>query len=206
MGYDRRPKVQASLEHILSSCSVALTDGRYTWQHDNVLSVLADTLERARKKPKRDKGGLRFVNFVRAGEQSTGGRVEGTGLLGTAGDWQLQADLRGRMQFPQEIAATNQRQDIVIWSPSSRQAILVELTVPWEERIEEAYERKRNKYQDLVTDCQQRGWRVWCLPVEVGCRGFVGQSMWRASWGSQCGGFCGSLVSLVWRDGNSSDD
>ena len=106
--------------------------------------------------------------------------MEGTGLLGTAGDWQLQADLRGRMQFPQEIAATNQRPDIVIWSPSSRPAILVELTVPWEERIEEAYERKRNKYQDLVADCQQRGWRVWCLPVEVGCRGFVGQSLWRA--------------------------
>ena len=106
--------------------------------------------------------------------------MEGTGLLGTAGDWQMQADLRGRLQFPREIALTSQRPDIVIWSTSTKQAILVELTVPWEERIEDAYERKLAKYQDLVADCQQQGWRVWCLPVEVGCRGFVGQSLWRA--------------------------
>ena len=48
-----------------------------------------------------------------------------------------------RSQGPQAVSAkkavTNQRPDIVIWSPSSRQAILVELTVSWEERIEEVY-------------------------------------------------------------------
>ena len=48
----------ANLEHILSSCSVSLTDGRYTWRHDKVLSVLADTLERARtKQGRRRRGG-----------------------------------------------------------------------------------------------------------------------------------------------------
>ncbi|XP_069118928.1 uncharacterized protein [Argopecten irradians] len=170
----------ANLEHILSSCSVALADGRYTWRHDKVLSVLADTLENSRKRSKRDKGGLKFINFVKAGEQSVKGSVEGSGVLGTAEDWQLRADLNGRMTFPPEIAVTNQRPDIVIWSSSSKQAVLVELTVPWEDRINDAYERKQAKYQDLVSDCQQRGWRMWCLPVEVGCRGFVGQSMWRA--------------------------
>lgn len=46
--------------------------------------------------------------------------------------------------------------------------------------FEKAHERKINKYKDLVVDCQKRGWRVWCLPVEAGCCGFVGQFMWRA--------------------------
>ena len=29
----------------------------------------------------------------------------------------------------------------------------------WKEKIK-AYERKREKYQNLVADCQQRGWKV----------------------------------------------
>lgn len=171
----------ANLEHILSSCSVALSEGRYTWRHDQILSVLADSLEKARKRPPPKDKRLKFINFVRAGErEKTGSTGEGRGLLGTAGDWQMRADLKTRMQFPTEVASTNKRPDIVIWSPSSRQVIIVELTVPWEERMEDAYERKMGKYQELVADCQERGWRVWCFPVEVGTRGFVGQSLWRA--------------------------
>ncbi|VDI13370.1 Hypothetical predicted protein [Mytilus galloprovincialis] len=67
------------------------------------------------------------------------------------------------MSFPAEIAATSLRPDIVIWSPGTRQAVLLELTVPWEDRIEEAYERKMAKYQQLVEDCKQRdgGRGVW---------------------------------------------
>lgn len=46
--------------------------------------------------------------------------------------------------------------------------------------FEKAHERKMNKYKDLVVDCQKQSWRVWHLPVEAGCCGFVGQVMWRA--------------------------
>ena len=46
--------------------------------------------------------------------------------------------------------------------------------------MEEAFERKREKYDGLVSDCHRRGWKARCLPVEVGCRGFVGQSLCRA--------------------------
>ena len=42
------------------------------------------------------------------------------------------------------------------------------------------FEHKKAKYQDLVDECREGGWRVWCLPVEVGYRGFVSQSLWRA--------------------------
>lgn len=168
--------------HLCNCCkNILLSEGRYTWRHDQILSVLADSLEKARKRPPPKDKRLKFINFVRAGErEKTGSTGEGRGLLGTAGDWQMRADLKTRMQFPTEVASTNKRPDIVIWSPSSRQVIIVELTVPWEERMEDAYERKMGKYQELVADCQERGWRVWCFPVEVGTRGFVGQSLWRA--------------------------
>ena len=58
--------------------------------------------------------------------------------------------------------------------------ILLELTVPWEGRVAEANERKRAKYTELVEESRRRGWRANCLPVEVGCRGFAGQSLTRA--------------------------
>ncbi|KAL7843651.1 hypothetical protein AOLI_G00251630 [Acnodon oligacanthus] len=51
-----------------------------------------------------------------------------------------------------------------------------ELTVPWENAIEEAYERKKLRYTELATDAQQRGWNAKVYPVEVGCRGFVASS------------------------------
>ncbi|VDI57596.1 Hypothetical predicted protein [Mytilus galloprovincialis] len=147
----------ASLQHVLSACPVALKDGRYTWRHDSVLKTIA-----AKRGEKKDN------------------QAEGLGILGTASDWQMTADIHQRMSFPAEIAATSLRPDIVIWSQGTRQAVLLELTVPWEDRIEEAYERKMAKYQQLVEDCKQRGWRTWCMAIEVGCRGFAGQSMWRA--------------------------
>jgi hypothetical protein len=36
------------------------------------------------------------------------------------------------------------------------------------------------KYQKLVEECQDQGWRVWCFSVEVECRRFTGQSIWKA--------------------------
>lgn len=46
--------------------------------------------------------------------------------------------------------------------------------------MEEAHERKMGKYEDLDKCCRNRGWRATCWPVEVGCRGFAGQSLCRA--------------------------
>ncbi|KAI8507131.1 hypothetical protein Bbelb_155700 [Branchiostoma belcheri] len=60
------------------------------------------------------------------------------------------------------------------------QVVLLELTVPWEDRMEEANERKRMKYQELASRCREKGWKTWYFQVEVGCRGFIGQTMWKA--------------------------
>ena len=42
----------------------------------------------------------------------------------------------------------------MIFSRSRNTIILVELNVPWEEVFEEAYERERLRYTDLVDDCK----------------------------------------------------
>ncbi|XP_052777991.1 uncharacterized protein LOC128215335 [Mya arenaria] len=88
-------------------------------------------------------------------------------------------DLGKKLKFPEEVAHTNLRPDIVLWSRSPKLVVLVELTVPWEERCEEAYELKTGKYHDLVDTYRERGWKTWLFPVEVGCRGFPIQSVWK---------------------------
>lgn len=70
--------------------------------------------------------------------------------------------------------------DIVLLSVASEQVILLELTVPWEDRMDEANERKRAKYSELLKECWSNSWRTRCQPIKVGCRGFVGQSLCRA--------------------------
>ena len=78
---------------------------------------------------------------------------------------------------PQEIVTTNLRPDIVYWSTSQQVVYFIELTVPWESSLEEAYERKKLKYEELRLEAEQKGWRARVFPVEVGCRGFVGRSV-----------------------------
>lgn len=53
----------------------------------------------------------------------------------------VEVDLGRQLQFPQEICSTTLRPDVVLWSAAVKAAILIELTVPWEEGLEAAYER-----------------------------------------------------------------
>ena len=101
------------------------------------------------------------------------------GQLGKARDWKMQADLDTRLCFPAEIASTNLRPDLVLWSASLKLVYIIELTVPWEGAVEEAYERKKLRYADLAAEAGQRGWKAKVCPVEVGCRGFVATSTTR---------------------------
>lgn len=84
-------------------------------------------------------------------------------------------------QIPVEsITMTALQPDIVLLLGTSIQVVMLELTVPWEDRMEEAAERKHARYADLVEDCCKQRWRTWCLPIEVGCRGFAGRSLCKA--------------------------
>ena len=53
----------------------------------------------------------------------------------TAQDWGLKVDLGKQLKFPGKVAVTTLRPDMVLLSEASKQVILLELTVPWEERI-----------------------------------------------------------------------
>ena len=156
---------RGSLEHVLSSCQVALTEGRYRWRHDQVLATLADKLDLERLR-KRTKGANKYIQFMKAGGTVPVKQTKAaTGTLATADDWELLVDLKTKLKFPQDIVDTRLRPDVLLLSRKSKQLVMVELTVPWEERMEEAYARKKEKYEHLVQDCKDAGWKTNCYPV-----------------------------------------
>ena len=169
-----------NLEHVLSSCSTALSQGRYTWRHNHILREIAATIDMERRKKRTIRHGITFITFVKPGHKASSNKPNPMGILATANDWEMQSDLGPTLRFPREIASTNLRPDIVLWSKQYRQVVWVELTVSWETRLQESHERKRAKYQPLADEVREKGWKVWNLPVEVGCRGFTGQSLCQA--------------------------
>ena len=77
------------------------------------------------------------------------------------------------------IVNTNLHPDILLWSPQGRKMVMVELTAPWEERCEEAYQCKKVKYQDLADEVRSKGWSVLVFCGKMGCRRFPAQSVWK---------------------------
>ncbi|KAK0152038.1 hypothetical protein N1851_006609 [Merluccius polli] len=131
---------RGTLEHILSSCSKALGEGRYRWRHDQVLKALADSICMAIQHSKTQAAPKQSITFIRAGQKEQHHRPSSTGgLLTTARDWQLQVDLVRQLKFPGNITATSLCPDMVLTSESTKQVVILELTVPWEDRIEEAH-------------------------------------------------------------------
>ena len=145
-----------------------------------MLRVIADTICSGISLSKQQQPARHSISFVKAGEKPQQRPSLAGGLLATARDWQLKADLGKQLKFPETIVVTTLRPDLVLMSESTRQVVLLELTVPWEDRMEEAFERKRAKYDELAGECRHNGWKTRCNPIEVGCRGFAGQSLCRA--------------------------
>ena len=108
--------------------------------------------------------GKRNIIFVRASEQPRSQPKPAAGLLTSASDWELRGDLGKQLKFLDHVITTSLRPNIVLTSVSARQVLMIELTVPWEDRIE----RKRSKYQELVEQCRGRGWKARWEPIEVG--------------------------------------
>ena len=55
---------------------------------------------------------------------------------------------------------------------------MVELTVPYESRMEEAHTYKREKYLNLTKEMRDAGYKAVVMPVEVGAREFIGSSVY----------------------------
>ena len=170
-----------TLHHILSNCDVALQQKRYTWRHDSVNLHLFKELSdlTSSHNGKMAQAPSSDISFVRAGEsrKSCTRRTRRSLLQGT-GDWQIGVDFdHKQFLFPPEICSTDSRPDIVIWSKHLRKVILIELTCPAEEGIENASSRKQLRYADLKVLIRQNGWLPTLFTIEVGVRGFVAKSL-----------------------------
>lgn len=167
-----------NLQHILTGCKSALTQGRYKWHHDQVLRKLAEILEEQMVKINNTAfpTSRPQMHFIKPGVEARAVRQEEWSVLKPGHEWQMRVNLNQQLKFPPEIAATSLRPDIVIWSSSAMVVVIAELTVPWEENMEAAFERKKEKYSNLAAECKDSGWRTHLYPVEVGSRGFVGKS------------------------------
>lgn len=75
-------------------------------------------------------------------------------MLSSTRDWQLTVDLGSQLKLPEQITTSSLHLDLLIWSIVSMQVIKLVLTVPWEKNLEEAFERKLEKYQELVDKCR----------------------------------------------------
>ena len=79
---------------------------------------------------------------------------------------QVTADLHGQCYcFPQDVATTDSRADIVIWNDQT--IILIELTIPFEPGMDTAAERKRARYADLLARCSTTR-QAHLTTIEVG--------------------------------------
>ncbi|KAK3766631.1 hypothetical protein RRG08_042410 [Elysia crispata] len=163
-------------EHVLSSCKIALSQGRYTWRHNRVLQELAAIISTAKGETTLPNTNA-LIFTTEGGAKSWHGRPVRTTnqikcLLDGCDDWDVSADL------PEWDSHPRLRPDIVIHSASTQQLIMVELTVPYENRMEEAHIYKREKYMNLSKEQENAGYKAVVMPVEVGARGFVGSSVY----------------------------
>ncbi len=163
---------RGTLERILSCCPKTLGEGRYRWRHDQLLKAIAEAIAPGVEWAKRSLSSKQAITFIGAGKQPRPAAKTSAGILATARDWQLLVDLEQQLKFPNHIVTTTLRPDVLL-SESTKQVVLLELTVPWEDHLEEAFERKLAKYKGLVSECRRAGWRARCLPIEVGSRGFA---------------------------------
>ena len=92
-----------------------------------------------------------------------------------SGEWVITADLPGRERF--FPLPTMKKPDIVIWCEERLIVHLIELTVLHEDDNEAAQIRKNERYENLIEECKEAGWSVKHFPVEVGCKGFVGNRL-----------------------------
>ena len=61
----------ATLNHILSGCRVALSQGRYKWRHDKVLKEIALSIDsKIKENAKRQTEKKRLIQFVKAGQKA----------------------------------------------------------------------------------------------------------------------------------------
>ena len=164
--------------HILSGCSFALNNGRYTFRHDTVLEAVLEALESQIKSKKSSKTPPKNIKFVREGQ--IGKRISKSyqGLLDLAKDWVILADIgETKLTFPLFITITLERPDIICYSLSVKHLLSIELTSPCEENMPERHSFKKDRYKELENQVLDAGWSANFFQIEVGARGYCANSV-----------------------------
>ena len=114
-----------TLAHVLSNCSTALTQGRYTWRHNSVLSSIINLIRPHLK------DGMVLFSDMPGFQAPHGGTV------------------------PPHILVTSLKPDIFIFSERSQEVFVFELTCPWDRNISRSHTYKSEKYAPLMADLSQ---------------------------------------------------
>ena len=173
-------KDPCTTSHILGDCKVALSQGRFTFRHDNVLRIIITIIRSSIKNIKSTVPASNQpikIKFVKKGTRVKNKNSSPSGILHQASDWVLLGDLDGSFSFPSHIAFTELRPDIVIFSNKLKRVILIELNCPCEENMEAWHNAKVNKYMPLKIVTENNGWNVDLFAVEVGARGYCSRSV-----------------------------
>lgn len=88
----------------------------------------------------------------------------------------MKVGLETQIKYLVAIVVNMLQPDVLLVYEISRQVVMLELSVSWE-GIEEATDRKNEKYTELVEQYCRQGWRTRCLRIKVGAGGFVGKSL-----------------------------
>ena len=173
-------KDTCTTSHILRACKVALSQGKFTLRHDNVLRTVISNMRSSIKTIKSSVPSSKYPLKIKFVKKRTKGKTKNSsssGILHQASDWVLLGDLDGTFSFPPPIAFTELRPDITIFSNKLIRVIFIELTCPREENLEAWHNVKVNKSLPLKSVIENNGWSVGLFPVEVGTRVYCSRSV-----------------------------
>ena len=175
-----RPTASGVIKTLIPHLTVALSQGRFTFRHDNVLRIIISNIRSSIKTIKSSVPSSKQpikIKFVKKGTKVKTKNSSPSGILHQASDWVLLGDLDGTFSFPPHIAFTELRPDITIFSNKLKRVILIELTCPCGESMEAWHNVKVNKYLPLKSIVENNGWSVDLFAVEVGARGYCSWSV-----------------------------
>ena len=111
-----------TLAHILSNCSTALEQGRFTWRHDSVLKTIVSFTNNHLR------NGFSLFSDLSGFQAPHGGVI------------------------PPHLIVTPLRPDVFVVNEDTRVIVILELTCPWERNIDRDHVYKEEKYAPLVAD------------------------------------------------------
>ena len=98
--------------------------------------------------------------------------------IACADDLECKDDLPGKGSYRGFIKRTQLKPDIVLHFKTAKSMHLIELSVSYEYRVEEAHHYKTEKYADFAKELRASGCKIKVYAVEVGARGFAGSSVY----------------------------